>query len=335
MKTLTDRGILWRTFPVIPRKRLKFNPEIPIEFPLFGSSEPVFKCLGGYFTHNSYNLLDWFVSRWDEIVGKLWLQRFREDRPSALKQRVKNLSILTPILNWEKEDLFKLQNNLPELFQHFHEFAIIPQLSDLEMRKHPALERLSSKELNEVIERTSRTKIKTIYPLRIFDSPKRKNFGWFYQMNLKDSDPWSHLFEYRLLEERKSKTDKVIERVYKFGFTGLFSLLMIHNSVCGASWNMNPKFYKLSGDAQLLYRYLVIAGSRNRVNRLDYIGHRLGWREKQKKRLLTALEPILQELVDAGLVGGFKMIIRKGGKYFCSLEMGKAKSQARTERELT
>lgn len=217
MKTLTDRGILWRTFRVIPRKRVKFNPDVPADFTLFNSSEPVFKCLGGYFTHNSYNLMDWFVTRWDEIAGKLWLQKFRQDRPTALKSEIDQLKEFTPILGYKEKDLLGLKKNLTELFQHFHDYAIIPRVSDLEIRKQPALGRLSSRELNEVIERTSRTKIKTIYPLRIFDFPKRKNFGWFYEVNLKDSDPWSHLFEYRLLEEKKSKTGKVIERVYKFG----------------------------------------------------------------------------------------------------------------------
>lgn len=326
---------MWRTFPVVPRKRVKFDPEKSTDFPLFESSDPVFRCLGGFFTHNSYNLLDWFVSYWNQIVARLWVQKFREDRPNALKQRLENLPKLTPILGWEKEDLFKLKNNLPDLFQQFRDFAIIPQVSDLEMKKHPALERLSSKELNEIIDRTSKTKIKTIYPMRIFDGPKRKGFTYFYEMNLKDTESWSHFFEYRLLEEKKSKDGKVIERIYKFGFTGLLSLLMIHNTICGASWNMNSKFYQLSGDAQLLYRYLVIAGSRNRINRLDYIGHRLGWREKQKKRLSIAFKPLLQELVDAGLIGIFNIIIQKGGKYFCSLEMRKRKSQATVENKLT
>lgn len=327
MRTLTDRGILWRTFPVIPRKRVKFNPDEPLEFTLFESNDPVFRCLGGYFTHHSYNLLDWFVSRWDEIAGRIWIEKFRQDRPSSLKNQLEYLPKLTPILSWRKEQLFELNQNLPELFQHFQNLAIIPQVSDLEMRKHPALERLSSKGLNEVIERTSKVKIKTIYPIRILD-PKQKRFEWFYEINLKDTDPWSHLFEYRLLEEIKSQSGKVNERIYKFGFTGLFSLLMIHNTICGGYWNMNPKLYQVSEDAQLLYRYLVIAGSRNQVNRLEYVGHRLGWREKNKKRLAEAFKPILQELVELGLIQGFNIFVQKGKKYFCSIDVGKRKSQA-------
>ena len=324
MKTLTDRGILWRTFPVIPRKRVRFDPNIPTEFPLFGSKDPVFKCMGGYFTHNSYNLLDWIVTYWGEMATRQWLQKFRQDRPTVLKDQIDRLKEITPILGYKEEDLLRLQKNLPEIQNHFRDYLLIPGVSDLEMRKHPALNNLSSLELKELIERTSKARIKTIYPVRILDGAKRDpKFTYFYEMNLGETEPWSHLFEYRVLDERKSKSGKVIERSYKFLFTGLLSMLMIHNTICQASWNMNPKVYGLSPDAQLLYRYLIITGSRNRINRIDYIGHRLGWREPQKKRLAKALEPIMRELTDTGLIGGFKMIAQKGKKYFCEIEIGK------------
>jgi hypothetical protein len=322
MKTLTDRGILWRTFPVMPRKRVKFNPEKPVEFTLFECIDPVFKCLGGYFTHNTYNFLDWIVSYWNEMAARDWIQRFRQDRPGALNKQLENLPKIAPVLGYGKDDLLKLKNNLPELQQPFRNYVILPRISDLEMRKHPALERLSSRDLHEVIERSSKAKIKTIYPVRVLDGAKRDpRFTYFYEMNLKDSDPWGHLFEYRLLEERRSKAEKVIERVYKFGFTGLISALMIHNTICGASWNMNPVFYGLSADAQLFYRYLVVAGSRNKVNRVDYIGHRLGWKESQKKRLAGRVEKILKEIQGRGLIENAAFNSGRKGIYLCSFNI--------------
>lgn len=109
MITLTDRGILWRTFPVIPRKRVKFDSNIPTEFPLFGSKDPVFKCMGAYFTHNSYNLLDWIVTYWGEMATRQWLQKFRQDRPTVLKDQIDRLKEITPILGYKEEDLFRLK----------------------------------------------------------------------------------------------------------------------------------------------------------------------------------------------------------------------------------
>ena len=325
MKILADRGILWRTFPVLPRKRLKFDPDRPVEFTLFERSEPVFKCLGGYFTHHTYNFLDWAVSLWEEKAERDWIQRFKQDRPNSLKRQLENLSQIAPILDYEKEDLFQLPNNLPELLNYFREYVVLPRVSDLEMLKHPALAMLSSKELYKVIDKSSRIKIKTIYPVRILDKNRRNaRFTYFYEMNLEDNDPWSHLFTYRLLEERRSKTGKVIERWYKFGFTGLISVLMIHNTICGAFWKMNPVFYSLSSDAQLFYRYLVIAGSRNKVNRVDYIGHRLGWKENQKTRLVKRVERILNELQEKGLIQKGILQSDKKRNWSCSFEIGKS-----------
>ena len=56
----------------MPRKRIKFDPDVTVEFTEFGSGNPVFKCRGGYFTHKSYRLMDYFVSHWFEVVCQNW-----------------------------------------------------------------------------------------------------------------------------------------------------------------------------------------------------------------------------------------------------------------------
>lgn len=317
MKTLTDRGILWRTFPVVSRKRVKYDPKIPVEFPLFGSNGPVFKCLGGYFSHNSYNLFDFFVSYWHELAVRKWLELFREDHPLVFKKNhLENLIRFTPILRYEKEDLIKIRGRLPELFFHFQDYCQF-EVSDLNMRSHPSLQRLSSKALYEVIKRTSNSKIKTIYPIRTLNANKRDGlFTWFYEMNLKENDPWSSFFSYEVIEEIKGKDGRVNERVYRFRFPNPLPILMIHNTICGAFWIMNPRVYELSPDAQLVYRYVIVAGSRLKYHRVDFIGHRLGWKEKQIKRLTAALGRILKELQESGLIDQFTQAEFRPNTYY-------------------
>ena len=70
MRTLSDKAIQFRTYPVISRKRIKYDPETPVEFTEFESTVPAFKCLGGYFSHNTYRLLDYFTSHWFEIASR-------------------------------------------------------------------------------------------------------------------------------------------------------------------------------------------------------------------------------------------------------------------------
>lgn len=327
MKTLTDRGILWRTFPVIPRKRVRFDSTAPVEFSLFESDDPVFKCLGGYFTHNTYNLFDWFVSYWHNIAVKKWVESFRQDYPSIFrKNHLDSLMRVTPILRYKKDELFEIRNNLPELFHHFQDYARF-EISDLDMRSHPSLRRLSSRGLYDVIERTSNSKIKTIYPIRILDAGKKgKPFTWFYEMNLKETAPWWQLFSYRVVEEIKGKDGRINGRIYKFQFADLLPLLMIHNTLCRAFWTMNPNLYKLSADAQLLYRFMVIAGARLKYHRVDFIGHRLGWREGQAKRIASALNPLLKQIEDAGLLSKFTTS-NLDHKYLCTFEVKPSKNK--------
>jgi hypothetical protein len=327
MTPLTDRGMLWRTFPVIPRKRVNFDPELPVEFTLFNRSDVVFKCQGGYFTHNSYNLLDLFSSYWREICAREWMRAFGETYPVSFKpQQIEQLNRFSPIFSLSMEELQELKRN-PLLFApNFQDYALIQEISDRHMREHPSLSRLSSKELHEVIERTAECMIKTIYPIRILDNAHRKGrFRWFYLSNLEEKDPWGNLFSYRLVEEKRGSDGRVNEKVYRFSFATLFGILMIHNTICGASRIVSPKIYKMSPDAQLLYRYLIIAGSRIPKNRVEYIGHRLGWREKQRRRLSLALEAHFQELKESGLITGFEMTADKRGDYFLTLDLKKRK----------
>ena len=101
MRVLSDKGIQFRTFPVIPRKRVKFDEDVPVIYTEFGSNNEVFKCQGGFFTHNTYRLLDFFVSYWFEIASKNWMQKVGSKYPKKLTglkhrcERCKILNILT------------------------------------------------------------------------------------------------------------------------------------------------------------------------------------------------------------------------------------------------
>ena len=83
---------------------------------------------------------------------------------------------------------------------------------------------------------------------------------------------------------------------------------MIHNTICGGSWSVNPALYQLSSDAQLLYRYLIITGSRRKNNTAEFLAHRLAWREKQKARIIQRLKNLFEEMLKAGLIQNYEAI---------------------------
>jgi hypothetical protein len=324
----------------MPRKRVKFNENTPVIQSSFGSDDEIFCCTGGYFSHHSYNLLDFFVSCWFEIFNKKWKQKYGSGCPKVFSVRsINRLSEFTPILKLNLNGANHLQDYLIYLFQQMGDYTIINEISDLVMRKHQSLQRMSSMQLNEVIDKTSKAKLKIIYPIRIIKEIKKHKFlGWKYISNLEDKYRWGSLFEYGLINERKGKDGRVIERIYKFGFNSLLGIAMIHNTICSGTWSVNPKLYAVSGDAQLLYRYLVITGSRFKNHRIDYIGHRLGWREEQKSRLERGINRLFEELKNAGLIRSYNCKKNGHGKIYYSFEVlkstGKRKARKSAREDL-
>ena len=322
MRSLTDKAIQYRTFPVVPRKRVSFDENAPVITSLFESDTPIFKCQGGYFTHHTYNLLDFFVSDWFKTFNGKWRMKYGSNFSNKIEsQTIERLSEISPILQMKQIEIGELANQRIDHFQQLRDYTIIEEISDVDMRKHPSIGKLSSSNLSKVIEKSSNTRIKTEYPLRVIkEKGKRKILGWKTVTNISDHLPWSSLFEYRLLEEKTGNDGRVNERIYKFGFNDLFGMTMIHNTICGGTWSVNPKLYSVSGDTQLLYRYLVIAGSRFKNHRIDYIGHRLGYREKQKSRLTRCIRRLFEELEDAGLIKNFECQNNSHGKIYFSFE---------------
>jgi hypothetical protein len=329
MKTLTDKAFSYRTYPVAPRKRVKFDLSAPVEYSTLGSDQPVFRCQGGYLSHHSYNLMDFFVSRWAHIISEK-LERINgyQHSKSLSASNFEILAGMNPLLKKGEKYLVNLETNLVEVSRHLRDFAQIESIGDSEMRRHPSLAQLSSAALNEVIARTASIRIKTIYPVRVLRvKGQQRYFGWVNISNLADSADWSGLYAYRMLDEKKGADGRVNERFYRFGFNSLLGLAMIHNTFCGGSWSVNPKLYELSGDAQLLYRYVVISGSRMVNNRTDYIGQRIGLRERQKRRLAGMVESLLKELQMAELIENVKISLNAKRNYLCSFQIAKSKCE--------
>jgi hypothetical protein len=279
-------------------------------------------------------LLDFFVSYWFEIASKDWMQKFGSKYPKKLYgQNVENLTALTPMLKTDYEDSRQLQSDLIEVCQALRDYVIIDEISDIEMRKHPSLQGISSVNLLNIIEKSSNTKLKTMLQLRMIKGNKKKPYlGWSNLSILDESAPWSKLFDYRLLDGRKGNDGRVIERIYRFGFKSLLGIAMIHNTICGGFWSVNPKLYQVSGDAQLIYRYLVITGARWKNNSIEYIGHRIGWREKQKSRLCSRLKPLFEELCTAGLINSYNLLPCNRNSYMYSFEIKNKGSKKKTGR---
>ena len=325
MRTLSDKAIQFRTYPVIPRKRIKYDPETPIEFTNFEMDVPAFKCLGGYFTHNTYRLLDYFTSHWFEIASRKWTEEFGGNIPRAFAGNdLERLKTLSPLLSDCSADGVDLTSDLFGLARSYSDYLTIDSISDRQLRKHPSLHGITSAGLFEIIDRTSKAKLKTSNSIRMIKTKGRSKFlGWDNWTNLKETAPWSKLFNNRLLEEIKGADGRVTERIYRFVFNTPLGIAMIHNAICGGSWDINPNLYQVTGDAQLLYRYLVIAGSRGKNHRVEFIGHRLGWREKQATRLTASIEKLFAELFNAGLILGFEKSTGTGGSHLFHYQIRK------------
>ena len=317
MKALADKGIMFRTFPVVPRKRVKFDPGVPVEFFEFGSSNPVFQCLGGYFTHHSYRLLDYFVSHWFEVARRSWTVKFGGQYPQRFfGDSLKNLTDLTPILKMAGNGSLNLEYDLLGLCQSMNDYVVLDSLSDRVMRSHASLKGISSEALNNIIKKTSRAKLKVNYSVRTIKSIKNRQFlGYSNWSNLSGDQPWSKIFDYRLLDEARGADGRILERVYKFGFMNPLGLAMIHNTICGGSWSVNPALYQLSADAQLLYRYLIITGSRRKNNTAEYLADRLAWRETQKSRIIQRLKVLFEEMLKAELIQSYEAV--ESHRYGC------------------
>lgn len=308
MRILTDKGIQFRTFPVVPRKRIKYDEDTPVVFKEFGSSNEVFKCLGGYFTHNSYRLLDYFVSHWFEIACRKWTAKYGGKYPSNFfGDNVDKLSALSPIMNMGRSGSFNLDNDLLGICLRQKDYVNINTVSDRAMRSHASLKGISSATLKDIIEKMSCTRLKVNYPIRTVKTEKKKKIiGYSIWSNLSDSHAWSKIFDYRLIEEIGGTDSRILERVYKFSFKSPLGVAMINNTISGGFWSVNPALYQVSADAQLLYRYLVITGTRRKNNTAEYLAHRLGWREKQKSRIIRRLKVLFEEMCGAGLIQSYE-----------------------------
>jgi hypothetical protein len=325
VRTLSDKGILFRTFPVISRKRIKYDAETPVEFTEYGSTVPAFKCLGGYFSHNTYRLLDYFTSHWFEISNRRWTEEYGGTYPKVFAMHVLDrLRTLSPLFGDCTVNGVDLTSDLFGLIRSYTDYLTIDTVSDRQLRKHQSLHGITSAELFEIIDRTSKTQLKVNYPFRMIQSRGRKKYlGWDNWTNLKDSAPWTRIFNYQLLEKIEGTDGRVTERIYRFGFNTALGIAMIHNAICGGTWNVNSNLYQVSSDAQLLYRYLVITGARRKNNRAEFIGHRLGWREKNVKRLTTSIESLFSELREARLIIGFEKSTGSRGSCLFSYEIKK------------
>ena len=330
MKALTDKAILFRTFPISPRKRVKYDPDETVEFSEFGSGIPAFKYLGGYFTHHSYNLLDYFVSHWFETVRRNWTAKFGSHYPDNFSNDcLAKLTDLSPILNMAGNGSLNLEHDLLGLCRSMGDYVVIDSLSDRTMRSHPSLKGISSGALNEIIEKTSQARLKLNYHIRSIKTEKKRQFlGYTPWSNLGDDHQWSRIFDYRLLNEVKGADGRILERIYKFGFKNPLGVAMIHNTICNGHWSINPALYDLSADAQLLYRYLVITGSRSKNNTYEFLAHRLAWREKQKSRIIQRLKALFEEMFTAGLIQSFDAIESRQHGCLFSLQVSKQRSKS-------
>lgn len=168
------------------------------------------------------------------------------------------------------------------------------KLTDRHLKKQlPFLKRYSSKQICEMIQRTSECELALNYPIRFFDGKKYQNFPF---NNFKIRCTFFTLVDVK--KTSMSRHGHVLEREYEIRFDSLLGYFFVQNSVSCYTDLVPGKFYLMSEYAQLFYRLLILPFYGNAKNPLSLaeIKHRLVLKadnymvRKTVKRILDELE---------------------------------------------
>ena len=271
LKLATERNLNKNTFPVKSIKG-KSLPDYPIFYEWNGIQ---FVCAAGIFAEKERMIMDILCT---DIIHQIYNPsvQYRSDFlkmiPTQNDNRVKNFS--------SKFMTHKLLKYFIEGTQ-FSQTCIIPGgyygdggsipikvdgintrikrpstliLNDGHLRRQlPFLKKYSSKQIWEMIVRTSECKFKMKLPIRFFEKGKYHNYPYV------NAHCASNLFTLAGVNASSTaKNGNILERDYEIRFDTFLGYFFIQNSISCYTDLLPGHFYEMSSYAQLFYRLLIL-----------------------------------------------------------------------------
>jgi len=270
IKLATERNFNKNTFPIksIMGKSL---PEYPI---CYEWNEIQFVCEEGIFAEKERMIMDILCTDLIHQTYNPSIQNrsdFLKMIPTQKDNRVKNISSMCMTHKLLK---YFIEGN------QFSESCIIPGgyydaeripieidgintrikrpatiiLNDGHLKKQlPFLKKYSSKQIWEMIVRTSECKFKMNLPVRFFEKDEYHNFPYF------NGNCFSNLFSLVGVNASKiAKNGNVLERDYEIRFDTFLGYFFVQNSISCYTDLLPGHFYEMSSYSQLFYRLLIL-----------------------------------------------------------------------------
>jgi len=271
IKLATERNFNKNTFPVKSIKG-KILPEYPISYEWNGIQ---FVCEAGIFAEKERMIMDILCT---DIIHQTYnpsiryMSDFSKMIPTEKDKRVKNIS--SKYMNHKLLKYFIENTQFSEsciiLGGYYGDGGSIPIkvdgintrikkpatliLNDGHLRRQlPFLKKYSSKQIWEMILRTSECKFKMKLPVRFFEKGKYHNYPYV------NSNCASNLFT--LVGVNASSTAKngnILERDYEIRFDTFLGYFFIQNSISCYTDLLPGHSYEMSSYAQLFYRLLIL-----------------------------------------------------------------------------
>jgi hypothetical protein len=271
VKLATERNFNKNTFPVLSIKG-KSLPEYPIYHEWNGLR---FVCEAGTFAEKERMIMDIICT---DIIHNTYSTSvhlrtdFSKRIPTEKEPQVKNISskcITNKLLKFFIENTqfsesciipggyYGEGGSIPIEIDHINNRMKRPAtliLNDGHLRRQlPFLKKYSSKQIWEMIVRTSECKFKMNLPVRLFEKGKYHNYPYI------NSCCPSNLFT--LVGVNASNTAKngnILERDYEIRFDTFLGYFFIQNCVSCYTDLLPGHFYEMSSYAQLFYRLLIL-----------------------------------------------------------------------------
>lgn len=183
-------------------------------------------------------------------------------------------------------------------------------LNDGQLRKElPFLKKYSSKQIQDMIIKTSESVLQMNFPIQFYDGKKYQTFPFNnYGMP-------SRLFTMLAIEETKIAKDRhVLEREYLIQFDTILGYMFMQNMASCYRELLPGRFYDLSDYAQLYYRLFILTYYKNPKTgktpkipiSLDEIRKRLDLKTPDTSMVRRVVNRILAELSDQKFISQLK-----------------------------
>ena len=273
----SERGMN-KTIRTYPKK--KHNTD---KFPILWLNQGEYECAltNGYWGHKNFIVMD--------LLGYTLLMLLGGDRlPENLEPIFENL-----------ESIKRREEQLNDNIQKINRTTYSICIDDNYFREKTGL-KMSSNEIFQLLQETSRAEFKLPFPAIVKDSNGKEtthNMNWF-----------SRFFELGE-QEIKIRKDGIVQlREYRIHFSTLLGELFVNNLTSKHNDRVDLRFYNLPETAQLFYRrFLLHISFTTKPLNLKTITDGLGLRDKNKSNLIKTIKAsILKPLINDNLISSYE-----------------------------